>query len=126
MDWKILPQLITAIGALGTAAFGLVDASKAVFPFINSIGFGRIKKTVQALTPGKGANALSQGHIVETLRSNWINGTDLNGQKAIAKKRNAIDATFTWAASLCSTPHQTPASHNCWTPKSSGVAASGM
>jgi hypothetical protein len=84
MDWKILPQLITAVGALGTAAFGLVDASKAVLP-INNIGFGRIKKTVQSLTPGKGSNALSQSHIIETLHSNWINGTDLNSQKAIAK-----------------------------------------
>jgi hypothetical protein len=109
MDWKILPQLITAIGALGTAAFGLVDASKAVFPFINDIGFSRIKKTVQALTPGKGANAVPQGHIVATLHSNWINGTDLNSQKAIAKSLIKLNLSPANASALAAETGVDPA-----------------
>jgi len=80
-----LPQTITAIGGLGTAAFGLVDASKALGGGVNHIGFGGIKTTVQALTPGKPANSLSQDKILATLKANWFNGTDLSSQKAIAK-----------------------------------------
>ncbi|HEV3482096.1 MAG TPA: hypothetical protein VGR97_07180 [Candidatus Acidoferrales bacterium] len=84
IDLKTLPQIVAAIGGLGTAAFGLVDASKAVFP-VNDIGFPGIRRMLEALTPGPATNALSQDKIVATLRSNWINGTDLGSQKAIAK-----------------------------------------
>lgn len=83
---KSLPQLITAIGGLGTAAFGLVDATKALwFGGVNRIGFNRIKTQVEALTPGTAANALSQSRVIDTLRANWYNGTALTAQKSIAK-----------------------------------------
>lgn len=84
IDLKSLPQIVAGIGALGTAAYGLLDASKAVLPW-NNIGFARIKKTAQLLTPGKGANTLSQDQIIDTLHANWINGADLGSQKSIAK-----------------------------------------
>lgn len=85
-----ITQIITAIGALGTAAFGLLEAAKPVIPSINRIGFGGIRRTVGALTPrdsGGAAppNALPQAGILDSLLSNWINGTDLGSQKAIAK-----------------------------------------
>jgi hypothetical protein len=80
-----LPQVVTAIGGLGTAAFGLVDASKVLWGGVNNIGFGPIKKAVTSLTPGVPANALSGLKILATLQSNWFNGTDLASQKAIAK-----------------------------------------
>jgi hypothetical protein len=80
-----LPKIITAVGGLGTAAFGLLEAIKAVIPWINTIGFPRIKKTVQSLTPGNSKNALSQDKIIATVEANWINGTDLNSQRSIAK-----------------------------------------
>lgn len=99
MDLKVVPQLVTAIGALGTAAFGLVDAIKVVLP-INDIGFGRIRNTVRALTPGKAENALSQEDIIETLHSNWINGTDLNSQKSIAKSLIKLNLNPTNASAL--------------------------
>jgi len=77
-------QLIAAVGGLGTAAFGLVDASKPVFPFINNIGFDGISTTVKSVTPGIGGG-MRQADVLETLRANWRNGTDLGSQKAIAK-----------------------------------------
>ncbi|MGA2086907.1 MAG: hypothetical protein ABSG60_15460 [Terracidiphilus sp.] len=85
-----LPQIITAIGGLGTAAFGLLEAAKPVNPWINHIGFGRIRCTVTVLTPSEtGAkppvNALPQNKILRSLLANWVNGTDLASQKAIAK-----------------------------------------
>jgi hypothetical protein len=85
-----LPQVITAIGGLGTAAFGLLEAAKPVNPWINHIGFDRIKKTASDLTPSEKdasqpVNALPQTNILQSLLANWVNGTDLASQKAIAK-----------------------------------------
>ena len=85
-----LPQVISAIGGLGTAAFGLLEALKPVIPGINHIGFARIGKTVACLTPNEpGArppmNALPQKNITDSLVANWINGVDVSSQKAIAK-----------------------------------------
>jgi hypothetical protein len=80
-----LPQIITAIGGLGTAAFGLVDSTKPFFGGVNRIGFSRIATAVASLTPGAPANGLTQGKILDTLKANWYNGTDLGSQKSIAK-----------------------------------------
>jgi len=89
-----LSQVIVAVGGLGTAAFGLLEAIKPVFPSINRIGFGGIGKTIASLTPPEGStgttqqaplNSLPGPKVLESLRSNWINGTDLASQKAIAK-----------------------------------------
>jgi hypothetical protein len=82
-----LPQVVTAIGGLGTAAFGLVDATKVFGGGVNHIGFRGIRSAVTGLTPdgGQTVNALSQRKIVATLEANWMNGTDLASQKEIAK-----------------------------------------
>jgi hypothetical protein len=80
-------QAITAVGGLGTAAFGLVDATKVFWGGINHVGFGGISKRIQALMPetGAGVNALPVLEAINTLKGNWFNGTDLTSQKAIAK-----------------------------------------
>ncbi|MGO8736229.1 MAG: hypothetical protein ACLQVM_25940 [Terriglobia bacterium] len=85
-----LPQVITAIGGLGTAAFGLVEAAKPIFGGINRIGLSHIHQLVADLTPetpgaGGPVNALPQAKILETLEANWVNGNDLTSQKAVAK-----------------------------------------
>lgn len=88
-----LTATITAIGALGTAAFGLLEAIKPVpllGTWINGIGFGGIRKTVSSLTPNEAngkapVNALPSAKVMDSLEANWRNGTDLASQKAIAK-----------------------------------------
>ena len=85
-----LGQVITAIGGLGTAAFGLVDAAKSAFSGINRVGLKHIHEVVSELAPeGASAigpvNALPQANILESLEANWVNGNDLASQKAIAK-----------------------------------------
>ncbi len=80
-----LPEIITAIGGLGTAAFGLVDSTKVFWGGVNRIGFGSIAAAVTSLTPGAPAAGLTQAKILETLKANWYNGTDLSSQKSIAK-----------------------------------------
>jgi len=80
-----LPQLVTAIGGLGTAAFGLVDASKVLWGGVNHIGFPGIRHAVSPLIAGQSANALPPAKILATLQANWMNGTNLGSQKSIAK-----------------------------------------
>ncbi len=82
-----LPQVVTAVGGLGTAAFGLVDATKVFGGGVNHIGFRGIRAAVTQLTPDSGqpVNALSHDKIIATLEANWMNGTALAGQKDIAK-----------------------------------------
>lgn len=82
-------SVITAIGGLGTAAFGLVETSKAAFKGINRMGFKGISAAVTALTPADTAampaSAMPRKKVLATLEANWINGTDLASQKSIAK-----------------------------------------
>jgi hypothetical protein len=109
-----LPQIITAIGGLGTAAFGLLEAIKPVVPGINNIGFSRISETVSRLTPnvagaGSPVNSLPQGNVLESLVANWINGTDLASQKAIAKSLIKLHLSAGNAAALAATTNVDPA-----------------
>lgn len=80
---------IMAIGALGTAAFGLVDASKLLPWLVPSSGFGFIRKLVTQLAPQSTTipcgSALTVKAITDTLHSNWINGVALADQKSVAK-----------------------------------------
>jgi hypothetical protein len=82
-----LPQVVTAIGGLGTAAFGMVDATKVFWGGVNHVGFSGIEARVKSLMPtaGQALNALPLADAVKTLKGNWFNGTDLSSQKAIAK-----------------------------------------
>jgi hypothetical protein len=78
---------IVAVAALGTAAFGLVDASKAFWGGISNVGFGYVKRALlpfdEALTGALGTdNAGCDWRSV--LRSHWINGRPKEEQKAIA------------------------------------------
>ena len=82
------PDYILAVGALGTAAFAIVDASKAFWGGISNSGFGKIRRVIERFFSGAAddaANPLSLESVLATLRANWLNGTALADQKAIAK-----------------------------------------
>jgi hypothetical protein len=80
---------IAAVGALGTAAFGLVDAFKALpGGGISRAGFKFIRQTIVNLTPPDAAidgGGLSRDSVLTTLTSHWINGADAGSQISIAK-----------------------------------------
>jgi len=110
-----LTNIITAIGGLGTAAFGLLEALKPLFPQINKIGFNGINKTVAGLTPPEAGgsasspiNALPGAKVLDSLRSNWINGTDLASQKAIAKSLIKLHLSAGNAATLAAATNVDP------------------
>lgn len=85
-----LTNIVLAVGSLGTAAYALVDVSKAFFGGISNRGFGHIKRMLNALvpelSPAGTQPTLRASALLDTLHANWINGTTpLAGQKSIAK-----------------------------------------
>jgi hypothetical protein len=84
-------NILAAAGGLGTAAYGVVDASKAIAGGMSNPGFGYIRKAVEPLlgegnaAGGDGATAFGRAQILATLRANWLNGVAKADQKAVAK-----------------------------------------
>jgi hypothetical protein len=99
-----LTTTIAAVGALGTAAFGLVDAFK-VLPGggISSAGFKFIRQAIFNLVPDVASlngTGLSRDSIVYTLQSQWINGTAAAAQINIAKSLIKLRLTPDTATAL--------------------------
>ncbi len=101
-----LPTLIAAVGALGTAAFGLVDAFKALpGGGISRAGFKFIRQTMLKLVPevpSLDGTGLSRDSVLYTLQSQWINGTAAGDQLNIAKSLIKLRLTPATAAALAS------------------------
>lgn len=81
--------LIAAVGALGTAAFGLVDAFKTLpGGGLSRAGFKFVRRVILALAPEAPAfegTGLSRESLLYTLQSQWINGASTSDQVSIAK-----------------------------------------
>lgn len=86
---ETLSQCVVAAGGLGTASFALVDATKAWNGGVSNCGFSQIKRVVTLFfsndQQSDTESPLGLKQILLTLKANWLNGTDLGGQKAIAK-----------------------------------------
>lgn len=86
-----LSDYIAAAAALGTAAYALVDGSKAFWGGVSNCGFRHIRDEVKRFFPEEVSerkdsdNPLQLSEVLDTLRANWLNGTALIDQKAIAK-----------------------------------------
>lgn len=78
-----ISNLIAATGALGTAAYGLVDISKVCRGGISNAGFGHLQKTLALFHVAM--KAIDKASPMETIRANWLNGVPKEDQKAIAK-----------------------------------------
>lgn len=76
---------IAGAAGLGTAAFALVDSSKAFGGGVSNCGFGHIERAVAKFFPASGGGPMSLTEVRATLRANWLNGTAFADQKAIAK-----------------------------------------
>jgi hypothetical protein len=81
--------IIGAAAALGTAAFGLVDATKVFAGGPSNFGFSYIRNAVRPFIAGArsrtGTGGLGEDGIWTTLRANWLNGMAKADQKAVAK-----------------------------------------
>lgn len=77
-------EWIIAVGALGTAAFGIVDASKSAWGGISRRGLGFIAAALAPFEPAL-TSALGKGCDWRSLvRAHWINGRPKDEQKSIA------------------------------------------
>ena len=95
-------SLVAAIGALGTASFALVDATKiGRNGGVSNSGFAFIEAAVRVFLPGAGrrkdAGAMN---VLDVLHGNWINGSALADQKAIAKSLIKLQLTKETAAAF--------------------------
>ena len=88
---------ITAIGALGTAAAGLVDATKAFWGGASNFGFGQIETALKPFGPALKA---AQSDWTATIRASWINGMDKEDQKAAASSLIRLGLSPANAAAL--------------------------
>ncbi len=89
-DIPSMTNMIAAVGALGTASYGLVDASKAFWGGISNAGFTYIRRAITGLFPDNdpangGQTLLGSSAALAELRASWLNGTPLADQRAIAK-----------------------------------------
>lgn len=81
-----IPRYIAGAAGLGTAAFALVDASKAVGGGVSNCGFKYIRRAVEKFFPaGTTAGPMGLDDVLATLRANWLNGTPFGDQTAIAR-----------------------------------------
>lgn len=99
-----LPKVILAIGSLGTAAYGVVDAIKCLGGGISNSGFAYIRKTVTPFFPslGQTRGALELSSVLDTLRANWLNGMSLADQKSVAKALIKLNLDANTASAMAS------------------------
>lgn len=90
--------IIAAISALGTAAFGLVDATKAFAGGISNVGYGFIHSAVQPYEPA--LRLVNANEPYATIHANWLNGMAKADQKAAVKALVRLGLTPATAKSL--------------------------
>ncbi len=99
---ELVSGAITAMGALGLAAFALVDAMKAWPGGFSNVGFRHIRDGCQpftaALSNGAGKRTGSSGDAntatwEELLRAQWRNGRDKDAQKGLVRALVRIGLT---------------------------------
>lgn len=90
--------IFAATAALGTASFGLVDASKFFRGGISNVGYGFIE---EALRPFRAALALIDSRDpYAVVKANWLNGVDKGEQKARARDLIRLGLTSSNAEAL--------------------------
>ncbi|HEY1384661.1 MAG TPA: hypothetical protein VGF43_13645 [Dongiaceae bacterium] len=93
-----ISQIVAAVAALGTAAYGLVDASKCLRGGVSNVGFAHIEKKLEPFKPA--FDGLVGAAARDTLYSNWVNGVATPDQKAAAKALIRLGLTPENAATL--------------------------
>ena len=103
-----LGAVLAGLGALSTAAFGLLDSSKAFWGGASNIGAGHIRN---ALTPFASAldSALGVGGWWPVLRAHWVAGVAKADQKAKAQALIKLGLNSANAPQIARASHVDPA-----------------
>ena len=98
---------LAALGALSTAAFGLVDFTKAFWGGASNLGLGHIRK---ALTPFDAplTVALGADGWWPVVRTNWISGVAKADQKAKAQALIKLGLDSSNTAEVATATHVSP------------------
>jgi len=83
LDITAIVEIITAVGALGTAATGLVDTTKLFAGGVSNAGYAIIKQQLHPFKPL--LDKIPEQAAYATIYGLWINGDDIEDQKAKAK-----------------------------------------
>jgi hypothetical protein len=88
---------VIAVGALGTAAFGLLDAFKAFWGGVSNAGWGPVRASLKPFD-----TALRDANVdwMATIHANWINGVPKDDQKMAAKSLVRLGLSPTNAPAL--------------------------
>jgi len=104
-----LVAAITAIGALGTAAFSLVDATKAFGGGVSNFGLGVLYRVAgrfsAALDHALAKDESGQPEWRSVVRAHWINGRPRDEQKAIVKSLVRLGLARTTAPAVARAGH---------------------
>ncbi|MEI9926094.1 MAG: hypothetical protein WDN50_24285 [Bradyrhizobium sp.] len=86
-SYKDIANLIIAAGGLGTAAMGLVDATKVFGGEPSNFGFGYVAESLEPFLAPLANNPQASGRVqvLRTLKANWLNGVPKADQKAKAR-----------------------------------------
>ena len=99
---------ISAIGALGTAAFALVDAFKTLpYGGPSYIGYWKIERVLEGFATVL-ERALPEGEWRGAIRAHWINGRPRGEQKAIVKSLIRLGLAPDTAPALATSLHVAP------------------
>lgn len=90
---------LAALSALSTAAFGLLDSTKAFWGGSSLIGLGHLKSSLTPFSQALDA-AMGRGAWWTTVRANWINGVAKADQKVIVSSLLKLGLSKDTAASL--------------------------
>jgi len=97
-SWADFGNILASVSALGTAAFGLVDATKVYRGGVSNIGFRFIK---DAVTPYSAALELvDRNDPLTTIKANWLNGVPKADQKATVKSLIRLGITEATVSAL--------------------------
>jgi hypothetical protein len=102
-----LGALFLAVGALGTAACGLVDATKAFAGGVSNCGLRGLQTTVGRFAVALDV-ALGKDEWRRVVRSHWINGRPRGEQKAIVKSLIRLGLNPDNAKALAGPAHVDP------------------
>ena len=95
-------NFLSAAAGLGTAAMGVVDASKVFWGGPSNFGFGYVRDALGPYLRPQGGEpaAFGPAEVLRTLKSNWLNGVAKADQKAKAKSLIHLELTRGHAAVL--------------------------
>jgi hypothetical protein len=90
IDLRDLPVILSAMAAIGTASFGLMDSTKAINGGISNWGFGFIREALRPMEPTIG-NLGNDPY--ELAKANWINGVAKDNQKMVIRNMIRLGLT---------------------------------